>query len=265
MNSYVRAATRMWWLLLIGLLAGAFVTVHLARKHKPASYSASAQLLVDSTERPFLRTGISQGQPQPARTHVKKIPGTGATVTTTTPAPAQPTQQNPDTQILVQTANLLPMVVTSDPVMSLRKKLYGDIPGTVTSKALYANNGVARFTLSQFPILEIDSVSNSGANAEKLANATALALRHWVTKSQSQSHVPRAQRVVLRPLLTAKTAVAQKHTRRGLAVLVGAVVLAMFFALAVGLDLLIPSRRRKHKASQDLTEEDAPAVPSAEA
>jgi len=253
----------MWWLLVIGLLCGAFVTVHLARKHKPASFSATAQLLVDSTERPFLRTGVSQGQSQPARIHVKKLPGTGATVTTTTPASAQPTEQNPNTQLLVQTANLLPMVVTSDPVMSLRKKLYGNIPGTVTSKALYANNGVARFTLSQFPILEIDSVSNNAARAEKLANTTALALRHWVTKSQYQSHVPRAQRVVLRPLLTAKTVVAEMHTRRGLALLVGAVVVAVFFALAVGLDLLVPRRRRKHAASHESTE-DASAVPSAE-
>jgi hypothetical protein len=66
--------------------------------------------------------------------------------------------------------------------------------------------------------------------------------------------------------LTAKTAVALKHTRLGLAVLLGAVVFAVFYALAVGLDLLIPSRRRrKHNASQDPAEEDASAVPSAEA
>ena len=61
MNSYVHAATRMWWLLLLGVLAGGYVALHLARQHKPATYSSSAQLLVDSTERPFLRTGVSQG------------------------------------------------------------------------------------------------------------------------------------------------------------------------------------------------------------
>jgi hypothetical protein len=256
----------MWWLVLIGVLAGAFVAVHLASKHRPTTYSASAQVLVDSTERPFLRTAITQTtQPQTGRTRVKKIRGTGATVTTTTPsAPAQSTQEQPNTQILVQTANLLPVLATSDPVTALRTKLYGAIPGKVTSKALYANNGAVRFTLSQFPIVEVDTTSKTSADAEKLANTTALALRHWVTQNQRQANVPRAQRVVLRPLLTAKVAVAQKHSRLGLAVLVGAAVLAVFYALAVGLDLLIPSRRRKQQPTK-AAEEDAPAVPSAEA
>jgi capsular polysaccharide biosynthesis protein len=265
MNSYLRAAMRMWWLVLIGVLAGGYVAVHIAKKHKPPTYSASAQLLVDSTQRPFLRTGSTQtSQQQPGRTRVKKVPGTGATVTTTTPSqPAQSSQQQPNTQILVQAANLYPLLVTSDPVTTLRKKLYGDIQGTVTAKALYANAGVVRFTPSQFPIIEIDTVSKTDKNAQKLANATALTLRHWVTKNQRQAHVPRSQRIVLRPLETASSAVKQTRSRLGLALLVGAGVLAVFYALAVVLDLLIPSRRRKQVQAAD--EEKAPAVRSAEA
>jgi hypothetical protein len=257
----------MWWLLLIGLVAGAYIAIHIAKRHKPPTYSASAQLLVDSTERPFLRTGITQTtQPaQRGKTKVKKVPGTGATVTTTTPSqPSQSSEQQPNTNILVQAANLYPFLVTSAPVTNLRTKLYGDIQGTVTSKAMFANNGVVRFTPSQFPIIQIDSVSKTSEDAMKLANDTSLALRHWVTASQNKSRVPRSQRIVLRPLEVATTSVKTTQSRLGLAVIIGAVVLGIFYALAVGLDLLIPSRRRKQKAIES-GEEDAPAVPSAEA
>jgi capsular polysaccharide biosynthesis protein len=265
MNSYVRAALRMWWLVLIGVLAGGYVAVHVAKRHKPPTYGASAQLMVDSTERPFLRTGITQTtQGQPGGTKVKTVPGTGATVTTTTPSqPTQSSQQEPNTQILVQAANLYPILVTSDPVTALRQKVYGDIQGTVTAKALYANAGVVRFTPSQFPIIEIDTVSKTDKNAQKLANTTALTLRHWVTKNQRQGQVPKSQRIVLRPLKTATTSVKQTNSRLGLALLVGAGVLAVFYALAVVLDLLVPSRRRKQSQAPD--EEKSQAVPSPEA
>lgn len=269
MNSYVRAAVRMWWLVLIGVVAGGFVAVHIAKNHKPPSYSASAQLMIDSTERPFLRTGVTQSQQQQsARTQVRKVPGTGATVTTTIPSqPAQSTAGLPNTNILVQAANLYPILVTSDPVTALRKKLYGEIPGTVTAKALYANAGAVQFTTSKFPIINIDSVSPTAKNATKLANATALALRHWVARNQRTAHVPRDQRIVVRPLEMSTSAVEQKHSRLGFALLIGAGVLALFYGLAVGLDRLIP-RRRKEQTDQtsddpNLAEEHSSTVPSA--
>jgi chemotaxis protein histidine kinase CheA len=272
MNSYLRAAVRMWWLVLIGVVAAGFVAVHIAKKHKPPTYAASTQLMVDSTALPFLRTGITQTQQASGgRVQVRKVPGTGATVTTTTPAqPAQSTQEQPNTQILVQAANLYPLLVTSDAVTALRTKLYGNIPGTVTAQALYSNNGAVRYTMSQFPIIQINSVSKSSTDATKLANTTALTLRRWVMKDQRGAHVPRSQRIVLRPLVMSKVAVEQKHTRLGFALLVGVGVLALFYALAVVLDWLLPSKRRKEQTVQtpdnpETAEGHAPAVPPAEA
>lgn len=269
MNLYARAAVRMWWLLIIGLVAAGYVALHIKRNHKPPTYSASAQLFVDSTERPFLRTAITQtSQPaQKSRVNVKTVPGTGATVTTTTPAtPSQSTEQQPNTQILVQAANLYPFLVNAAPVMNLRTKLYGNIPGTVTAKAMFANNGVVRFTPSQFPIIEIDATSKTNADAINLANDTSLALRHWVTRNQRQAKVPRTQRIVLRPLEVATTSTKTTQSRLGLAIIIGAVVLGVFYAIALGLDLLLTSRRkRKALARAGAGEEDAPAVPPAKA
>lgn len=267
MNPYLRAATKMWWLLVIGIIAGVVAAAYIVRKHKPPTYSASTQLMVDSTDRPFLRTSITQTQQQPPRAEVTRVPvTTGATTTTSTPQrssrssqsqttkivtvpqPEQVTQQTPNTQLLVQDANLYPLVVNSDAVTAIRKRLVGDIPGQVNAQALYAYAGATgKFQPSTFPIIQINALSTTSSNATKLANGTSLALRRWMLSSQREAQVPTDQRVVLRPLVSPTTAVEHTHSRRGTAALVGLGVLCVFYAIALGIDQLRFRRRRKRE------------------
>ena len=272
MNIYLRAWLRFWWLLAIGAGAGLFVGVVIANKHKPPTYFAQQQLMVDSGSGPFLRTSVTTVQQQPPRSQITRVPapgtgtstgaqkGTRPTVTSTTqvvtvPQPAQVLTQTPATAAPVQAANLYPVLISSDVIANLRDKMFGHLDGKVYSQALYQQNPAqGRFRPSMFPIISIGAQASTPAGARKLANATSSAFRRWLLLSQKATGIPKKQRILVHPLVWPRNVSVQTHTRRGLAAIAGAAVLAGFLALALGIDNLVPRRER-------LAEEQREEVP----
>jgi hypothetical protein len=249
-NPYARALLRFWWLILIGVAAGFAVTIVVAKKHKPTTWYASVQVMVDSADRPFFRTAVTSVQQQPPRTQVitprsnprsTAAPETTAQVVTV-PGQAQIINQSPDTAMLISAANFYPELVTSDAVTKLRERLFGVIPGNVGAAAMFAGAGQNRYRPSPFPIVQINVVSPTGKAAVRLATSTAIAFQKYVTRSQVQSHIPPKQRIIFRLLKTPQVAVPLKHKHLGLAILVGVVVIAAFLALAIGLDRIFSRR-----------------------
>src|SRR4051812_8859228 len=105
MNPYVRALLRFWWLLLIGLGVGAIAVILASyttsatwpptfTKRTHPTYSASTNLLVDSTTAPYLRTLETQVTQRPAV--VRPTQSKSGTSTQDIAQPPSVTLQPPD-------------------------------------------------------------------------------------------------------------------------------------------------------------------------
>jgi hypothetical protein len=265
MNEYLQACRRFWWVILIGGVVALAAGYEVAKHHKAPTYSATLKMIVDSRSRPFLRTAQTSVTAQPARTQVLKVPvktKTGATTykTELITVPQSPTvaSQAPDTQTLVSAANLYPSLIESDAVATLREKLFGKTPGTVTADAEFSTNAPSgKFVASSFPLIDITAQSLGPRPAEKLTWDTFVAFKHWLVTNQMATAVPPSQRIQVSPLVTAKTATRTSHTHVGVAVVVLFAVLAAVVFLAIVLDKLVPRRVRKPAGDEDF----APAVP----
>jgi hypothetical protein len=250
---------RFWWIGLAGVAAALGVLVlmlyHVKRIWPPLlvakaipSYLATTELLVDSPTGPYLRTAVSR---QPTT----KVSGSRSssqqpplTVTTNDAVAA--------TKPLVDAANLFPIFVESDEVARIRFERYGDIPGAVQAKALYAAQGANRYRPSVLPVMQIAAVSRKPRNAIRLAEATAKAFQIWLATRQRNAHVPPAQRIIVRQLHAPQTAASLGGTHYGLPALVALALLGGFLGLAVVADHVFPRRPRVLAEAATPTEPD---------
>jgi hypothetical protein len=235
--NYLRAAKRFWWIVLFGVAMACLTGLgllyrvksvmppKLVNKSKPV-FVASTELLVDSPTDPYLRTASKQVTP-PRSTK------TGRTQTTTSPLS---TGSAVDTKTLIDAANLFPLFVESDEVVAIRRKLIGDIPGTVQAKALYSTQGVNRFRPSVIPVMQISASAPRPKFAIALAGGTARAFDLWLKRRQDSAKIPAAQRIVVHQLHAPRQAVATGGPAYGLPGLASLGVLGLFIALAVLLD-----------------------------
>ena len=128
MGTYLSAIKRFWWLIIVGVAvsAGAYVVVlnhvngippKLSTRFHP-TYKASTQLLLTSSNHPFIRTATI----------------TTDTVTVDDKVKVQTGAHAPDITTLLNAANLYPRLINSDQVAKIRKAKFGDLPGKVTSE-----------------------------------------------------------------------------------------------------------------------------------
>lgn len=210
---------RFWWLLLIALpvavIAGILVLYEvkplgsgpmLSSRNEP-TYQASVQVLVNSASNPYLQ------------------------------APTD--RESPEGKALIDAANYLPFIIQSDRVAELRRDRYGEIPGFVSASALFARETNRGLNESSIPIIEVSAFSPNSASAVRLANGTVAALMVWLTSEQNKSKILPAGRILLEPLRSPDVVVHQESPY-GLAVLVFAVVLIGFTALAWVFDRVFP-------------------------
>ena len=61
----------------------------------------------------------------------------------------------PDTNTLINAANLYPLLIESDQVAEVRREPVGPIPGFVTAQAVFAINTPGRFEPSRVPVIQI--------------------------------------------------------------------------------------------------------------
>jgi hypothetical protein len=236
-NQYVRALRRFWWLLLLGTsiaVVAAVASVYRldfssippdVQKRAQVTYTASARLLVTSSDAPYFRRTVY--------TRVTNADGSlGEPGFATGP---------PDLGTLISNANLYPLLIESDEVQALRQKMHGLIPGSITAHAIYAVASPNRFELSEVPVIEVFAFSGSYSAAVDLAQSTVEAFTAYVEREQDQADLAPEERILIRELERPNAAVASQDSSRTLPLMLFVAILAAFVALAVVLNRIYPS------------------------
>jgi hypothetical protein len=250
MNATTSALLRFWWLVIAGIAAGVLVAGAIYSLQAEAKHTATTRIFVNSPSAPYLRTQQTQAQTPRVRT-VRT--GTGGTRTVKQP-PAS-SSEAPDTQTLVNAANLYPLLIESDRIAKIRESQAGTIPGTVKANALNSStNTFGVFRPSSLPIVEVKATSHLASNASKLATATVTAFGTWIKDQQRSSGIPSAQRITVTQL-QAPVLTTTGGPSWGLPIFIGALVLLGFCGLAVIVDNAHPRTSRAERASE-------PAPPS---
>ena len=252
--NYVRAALRFWWIALVGAAAALSVLVLMVYrvertwppkfvKKSVPYFVASTELLVDSPTGPYFQT--STPRQSPVLPSVRGSARSSVPTTTTTTGASSPTQIKP----LVDAANLFPLFIESDAVARLRTQLFGEIPGSISAKALYASQGENRYRPSVLPVVQITAVSNGPRNAIRLAEATARGFDVWLAREQQSKRVPPEQRIIVRQLREPRDASKIGDTHYGLPGLLAFAVFCAFLGLAVVIDHFFPRREEATAAA----------------
>lgn len=214
---------RYWWVVVIGAVAAIAVgLLALQAKRDPLLYTASSQILVTSPEAPYFRFAITRDR----ATESARQDGS-ETVVDTGP---------PDTSTLVDAANLYPLLLTSDLVATERIERFGNTPGTVDAKAVFAVESASRFSASSVPVIELTATSATPEDAVKLADDTGAAFGTWITKQQEQAGVKESQRILIEPISAARVVSETGGPSYAIPILLGAAVLVAFCGLAVLFD-----------------------------
>jgi hypothetical protein len=210
----MRVLRRYWWLLLIGVVIGEIVAVVGARaKSVPASWTAESTVLVTSSSATYYRT-----DPQ------IEVPG-GAGVNTDSTNAA-----------LVQAANLYPLLIQSDRIVTLREEMFGHTAGQIQARAIFAAETSVGFRASSIPVIQIDAASPSKAAALRLSDQTVAAFQRYIEGQQTAAKVAPRERVRVQKLTAAQVIDTNGGTSYGLAGLLGLAIVIAFGGLAFMLD-----------------------------
>lgn len=215
---------RYWWVAALGLVVaiGAGVLA-VSAEREPYRYTATAQIFLTSPDAPYYRTGITSEQ-------LRELPnGEDQRVVDTNP---------PDTDTLVQAANLYPLLVESDDVAAAREQQFGRVPGTVEARAIFSVETASRYRETSVPVIEISGTSGSPENAVKLADDTVQAFGGWITAQQDAAGVKESQRILIEPLASAQVTATDGGPSYAIPFLIAAAVFLAFCGLAVMLDSL---------------------------
>jgi hypothetical protein len=238
---------RFWWLAVIGALvaaaSAALVVYRISfdgfppdvRERAEPSYTATTQVLVNSASRPILRTAetrIEQTPPQVRRDR---------SGTVRVARPPEEVTEPPDIETLVDAANLLPLVIESDEVITLRRSMFGSLPGDVSAQALFARETAVGLRPSSVPVIQIEAVAGSRDGAVRLADATVEAFTSWLVAEQEEAKVPPAQRILIERLRSPDITESGANNY-WLGVLVLLAVASGFAALIVALHSVFPKQ-----------------------
>jgi hypothetical protein len=200
-----RALLRFWWVILIGIAAGILVAIIAYNRESSTKYTGTTRLFVNAPSAPYLRTQQTQITPQSPKVKAvrssTKVRGSSTVTLKPVAQPPSVTSAAPDTQTLVNAANLYPLLIESDQIARLRESLYGVTPGTLTANALNAStNTYGVYHPSPLPIIEVKATAHSRANASKLAQDTVQTFGKWIAAKQKAAGVPASQRIAVQEL-----------------------------------------------------------------
>lgn len=243
MSATAGALLRFWWLLVAGIAAGVFVAVAVYSLESEAKHTATTRVFVNSASAPYLRTQQTQSLAPRVRS-VRNAKGGTRTVK----QPPAASSDAPDTQTLVNAANLYPLLIESDRIAKIREAQAGTIAGTVKANALNSStNTFGVFRPSSLPVVEVKATSRTAANASELATTTVTAFQTWILEQQRSAGIPSAQRITVSqledPVLTTTGGPSW-----GLPLFVGALVFLGFCGLAVIADNARPARDAERRS-----------------
>ena len=243
MSTTAGALLRFWWLVIAGIAAGVFAAVFVYSLESEAKHTATTRVFVSSPSAPYLRTSQSQSLTPRVRT-IRSA--TGGTRTVQQPPPAS--SEAPDTQTLVNAANLYPLLIESDRIKAIRESQAGTIPGTVKANALNSStNTFGVFRPSTLPVDEVKATSRTAADAAELATATVTAFATWIKDQQRAAGIPSAQRIIVTQLEEPELTTTGGPSL-GLPLFVGALVFLGFCGMAVIADNARPVRDRERQS-----------------
>ena len=257
------ALLRFWWVVLVGLAAGVLIAIVVYKHESDKKYTGTTRLFVNAPSAPYLRTQQTQVTPQSPKVKAvrTKVRGRSSPTVTLKPVaqPASVTSAAPDTQTLVNAANLYPLLIESDQIARLRDSLYGTTPGTLTANALNAStNTYGVYHPSPLPIIEVKATSRARADAEKLAQDTVQTFSKWVASQQKASGVPASQRIAVQEL-QAPVVTSSGGPSEGLPLFIGALIVLAACGVAVLFDR---SRSESTRASAAETPPGTAASPT---
>lgn len=232
------ALLRFWWIVVAGAVVGVAAAAGLFSRQPAPIYTANDTIYVTSASQPYLRTLQPQASTRPAASAQTKARSGGTTLST------------PDTTVLVNAANLYPLLIESGQITKLRESRYGDTKGRVTATAFAsATNTYGVYHPSPLPVIVVKATSRYSATATKVAADTVKAFSYWVTQHQQAARIPQAQRIQIQQLSIQVTSA--KRSSIGLPVFVGGIVLLAFCGVAVLADRVRPRRERVPAASHN--------------
>src|SRR4051794_31689560 len=216
----LRPLLRFWWLPVLGLaiavVAGVQVLDQLRpgwpprlTERTPARYAATALVMIDRPDHPYLATRTIRTSAQGVELHLtcpQSAEGNRKCHYVQVPTPVSSHSVEPDIETPVTDANIYPMLVESDQLRAFRDRRYPGLPnGSISSNAYgardltptAANAAPVRggFTPSRYPLVEITANALSRPAAGRLAAATAHALAQYVTAQQAAQSIPPGERV----------------------------------------------------------------------
>jgi uncharacterized protein involved in exopolysaccharide biosynthesis len=252
MNSALNALVRFWWLPLVGVAAGVLAAAVLISRQPPTIYTATDTVLVNSPSAPYLRTAQTQSTALPAPRH-SNAAGKGAKKKR---QPAQPTVRAttsaPDTQVLVNAANLYPLLIQSDEIRKLRESLYGKTPGRVTATALASStNTYGVYHPSPLPVITVKTTSRRSRSAQKLAADTVSAFGVWIAQRQKDAGIPKSERITIEQLRVRVQS--SSSSSLGMPAFALVVVLLAFCGLALLADRVRPRGEAVREESAAMT------------
>lgn len=268
-SGFMTALRRFWWLAAIGILlaaAAAVVAVYKVKlgvppkltARKPNTYLADAQLMVDSPQVPYLRTAVTQKVPQPAKIVTQKN-GTGTNGTETTKAVTPPPAVSvtpPDTSVLLNAANLYPLIIQGDRVAKIRDAAYGAVPdGKIAARASFASSTpYGPYRPSPIPVITVSGSAATPQQTIDLVQHTVVAFRRWLASSQKASKVPLSQRIIVRELAapTTDTTTTVSNAKYTLPLLLFLVIVALFAGLITLLDRTLRARQVRQYYAEEL-------------
>jgi len=248
-NPAGRGLLRFWWVVLIGVAAGVLVAAVVYHREHTKKYTAAATLFVNSASAPYLRTAQTQVTPQSPKVKAVRSKGRGGSSSTTLQSVAQPpsvSSSAPDTQTLVNAANLYPLLIQSDQIRRLRESEFGVTPGTITANALNAStNTYGVYHPGPLPIVQVKALSSTAAHAGKLAQDTVQTFGQWIAARQKAAGVPASQRIAVEEL-QAPVITATGGPKKGLPLFIAVLIVLAACGIAVLLDRSRPARERGH-------------------
>ncbi len=220
MSPGVHALARFWWLVVAGLIVGGAAAVLAYSAQHGKRHVATAQLLVNSPSAPYLRGSETSLTGQSTKLRPTRTTSTGGAVP-------------PDTQTLVNAANLYPFLIQSDQIARYRESLYGTTAGTLTATAHNAStNTYGVYHPSPLPIIDVTARAKLASDAGTLVQNTIQAFSKWIGIEQKTKRIPSSERLQVQEL-TAPVVTSTGGPKPGLPIFVGALIFLAFCGLAL--------------------------------
>jgi hypothetical protein len=255
MNPTLRALLRFWWLVLAGLILGVIAGFLTLQAKADKKYIATAQIFVNSHSDPYLRTSeVTVSRQSPPRAVRTRRGASSGSVSATQLIKSGPTIVSgaPNTETLVNAANLYPLLIQSDDVAELQ----GTHPPNCKLEAtgvFASTNTFGVFKASPVPVVAIKSTCKDQANAIPNSQGRVEAFNTWIIMQQNKNKIPQAQRLLVQELTRPTGTKTIGGPSAGAPIFVGVVVFLIFCGIAILLD-----RPRPEKEDADDDERPAP-------